>query len=54
MKEKQSKPISQEKGDLNQFLKNLEPENEMIDDHGPAIIGRRDRKPLSQNVEEQK
>jgi len=27
------------------FLKSLENENEMIDDHGRAIIGRRDRQP---------
>lgn len=27
-------------------LKNIEEENEMIDDHGPVIIGRRDKKPI--------
>ena len=30
-----------------QFLKKLENENEITDDHGPAIIGRRDRQPQS-------
>jgi hypothetical protein len=27
------------------FLKNLKTEDQMHDDHGPVIIGRRDRKP---------
>lgn len=29
---------------MEKFFKKFE-ENEMIDDHGPAIIGRRDKKP---------
>ncbi len=29
---------------MEKFLKGFE-ENQMIDDHGPVIIGRRDRKP---------
>ena len=28
------------------FLKYMERENEMLDDHGPVILGGRDRKPI--------
>jgi len=31
--------------DVEEFLKKLANENEMIDDHGQAIIGGRDRQP---------
>ncbi len=41
-KTKKSKP----KPDLSlKFLNNIEEEARMLDDHGPVIIGRRDRKP---------
>lgn len=29
-----------------EMLKNIKEENEMIDDHGPVILGGRDKKPL--------
>ncbi len=34
-----------------EFLRHLESEGEMIDDHGPTIVGKRDRKPLLQDPE---
>jgi len=33
--------------EIERFLKKLENEDGMIDDHGQAIIGRRDRQPVN-------
>ena len=40
-----SLPPSYRLEECEQFLKNLESENEMLDDHGHMIIGIRDRQP---------
>lgn len=42
---KEKKPQPKNTQPSNQFLKSLEEEDQMHDDHGPVIIGRRDRKP---------
>ena len=38
-------PPSYRLEECERFLKNLESENEMLDDHGHAIIGKRERQP---------
>jgi hypothetical protein len=44
-REKKKQPARLNEDQLNQFLQSFE-ENRMIDDHGNAIIGRRDKKPV--------
>lgn len=40
-----SLPPSYRLEECERFLKNLESENEMLDDHGQAIIGKREQRP---------
>lgn len=41
----QKSELKKRRAEERQRLKSLEREEKMIDDHGPAIIGRRDRQP---------
>ena len=55
MKEKKQQPSKKEKlliknRSMEEFLMNME-ENQMLDDHGPVIIGKRDQKPRLPEVD---
>lgn len=51
---KEKKPQPKKQQPSPEFLKNLGEEDQMLDDHGPVIIGRRDQKPKIPEEEKNK
>lgn len=43
---REKKQVSMKEASPDQILRNIMEENDMFDDHGPVILGGRDKKPV--------